>query len=94
MGDLHDEHDNIAEHDAAEGDEEPVAVLGRGGLQANVFVTEEHQLAVSDADQELDWGDEPVFHSLRMGGDGWSQPELTYTKSLEPPAYSNFFLKY
>jgi hypothetical protein len=28
-GDLHDEHDRVFEHDAAEGDEEPVAVPER-----------------------------------------------------------------
>lgn len=60
---LDDEHDRIAKHDVAEGVEEPGAVTERrSGLQADVSGAEEHQLAVDDADQELERGDEPVRH--------------------------------
>ena len=41
---------------------------------------------MDDADQELERGDEPVRHPLRRESpDRRAQPELTYTKSLEPP---------
>jgi hypothetical protein len=65
-GDLHDEHDRIAEHDFAQDHEESLLVPERrSGLQANVSSVEEHQQEMDDADQELERGDEPVRHPVR-----------------------------
>jgi hypothetical protein len=90
-GDLHDEHDRVVEHDAAEGDEESLAVPERrGGLQADVLGAEEHQQAVDDAYKELERGDEPVRYTVRGAGpDGRTLLKLTYTESC---LGSNFFL--
>lgn len=42
---------------------------------------------MDNADQELERGDEPVRNHLRReSADGRTQPQLTYTECLEPPA--------
>jgi hypothetical protein len=63
---LHDEHDRVAEHDAAEGVEEPGSVPERrGGIQAALPGVAQHQPEVDNADQELERRDESVRHPLR-----------------------------
>ena len=87
-GGLHDEHDRVFEHDAAEGVEEPVTVpKRRGGVQAALLGVAQHQQEVDNADQELERCDEPVRHPLRwQSADGRTQLKLTYTDRLELPS--------